>query len=179
RGVLGDPAQVDVLAQRLAAGVDAEDLLPAPGIRAGGETLGGAGPRTAGGGTKPGGWKVPGRSRAESSFSSRFDAAITTMFSLASKPSISTRSWFRVWSRSPETSLPRGVPTASSSSMKRIAGALSRASLKRRRIRAAPRPANISTNEEADWLKRLAPDSWATAFSSIVLPAPGGTCRRR
>ena len=39
--------------------------------------------------------------------------------------------------------------------MKMIAGAFSRASLNRRRIRAAPRPANISTNEEADWLKKL------------------------
>ena len=57
--------------------------------------------------------------------------------------------------------------------MKRIDGALSRASLNRRRIRAAPRPANISTNEDADWLKKLAPDSCATALASIVLPVPG------
>ncbi len=62
--------------------------------------------------------------------------------------------------------------------MKMIAGALSRASLNRRRIRAAPRPANISMNEEADWLKNCAPDSWATAFASRVLPVPGGPCRR-
>ena len=41
--------------------------------------------------------------------------------------------------------------------MKMIAGALSRASLNRRRIRAAPRPANISMNEDADWLKNCAP----------------------
>ena len=58
--------------------------------------------------------------------------------------------------------------------MKRIEGAFSRASRNRRRIRAAPRPANISTNEEADWLKKLAPDSCATALASIVLPVPGG-----
>ena len=62
--------------------------------------------------------------------------------------------------------------------MKMIAGALSRASLNRRRIRAAPRPANISMNEEADWLKNLAPDSWATALASSVLPVPGGPCSR-
>ncbi len=62
--------------------------------------------------------------------------------------------------------------------MKRIEGALSRASLNRRRIRAAPSPANISTKEDADWLKKLAPDSWATAFASIVLPVPGGPWRR-
>ena len=62
--------------------------------------------------------------------------------------------------------------------MKTIAGAFSRASLNRRRIRAAPRPANISMNEDADWLKKLAPDSWATALASSVLPVPGGPCRR-
>ena len=45
-------------------------------------------------------------------------------------------------------------------------------------MRAAPRPANISMNEEADWLKKLAPDSCATAFASSVLPVPGGPCRR-
>ena len=62
--------------------------------------------------------------------------------------------------------------------MKTIAGAFSRASLNSRRIRAAPRPANISTNEEADWLKKLAPDSCATALASSVLPVPGGPCSR-
>ena len=41
------------------------------------------------------------------------------------------------------------VPTASSSSMKTIDGAFLRASSKSLRIRAAPRPANISTNAEA------------------------------
>ena len=62
--------------------------------------------------------------------------------------------------------------------MKTIAGALSRASLNRRRIRAAPRPANISMNEDADWLKNCAPDSCATAFASSVLPVPGGPWSR-
>ena len=33
-------------------------------------------------------------------------------------------------------------------------------------------------NEEADWLKNCAPDSWATALASSVLPVPGGPCRR-
>ena len=37
--------------------------------------------------------------------------------------------------------------------MKMIAGAALRASRNRRRMRAAPRPANISTNEEADCAK--------------------------
>ena len=77
---------------------------------------------------------------------------MTTTLSRASKPSISTSSWFSVWSRSPEMSEPRCAPTASSSSMKTIAGVFSRASRKSRRIRAAPSPANISMNEEADWL---------------------------
>ena len=45
-------------------------------------------------------------------------------------------------------------------------------------MRAAPRPANISTNEEADWAKNVAFDSWATALASSVLPVPGGPCSR-
>ena len=73
-----------------------------------------------------------------------------TICSRESNPSSSTRSWFRVWSCS-RLKLPpaRALPTASSSSMKMIAGAFFRASLKSRRMRAAPRPANISTNEDA------------------------------
>ena len=43
-------------------------------------------------------------------------------------------------------------------------------------MRAAPRPANISTNEDADCEKNFAPDSWATALASSVLPVPGGPC---
>ncbi len=60
--------------------------------------------------------------------------------------------------------------------MKMIAGASLRASANSRRMLAAPRPANISTNDAADWLKNCAPDSWATALASIVLPVPGGPC---
>ena len=33
-------------------------------------------------------------------------------------------------------------------------------------------------NDEADWLKNLAPDSCATAFASSVLPVPGGPWSR-
>ena len=55
--------------------------------------------------------------------------------------------------------MPRRAPTASSSSMKMIAGRALRASENSRRMRAAPRPANISTNEAADWEKNWAPDS--------------------
>ena len=66
------------------------------------------------------------------------------------KPSSSTSSWFSVWSCSRLNEFPvRARPTASSSSMKMIDGAFSRASSKSLRMRAAPRPANISTNAEA------------------------------
>ena len=43
----------------------------------------------------------------------------------------------------------RALPIASSSSMKMIEGAFFAASWKSLRMRAAPRPANISTNDEA------------------------------
>ena len=122
--------------------------------------------------------KRPGRSSAVSSFSSRLEAATTTTSSAVAKPSSSTSSWLSVWSFSPEMSLPRVAPTASSSSMKMIAGAFLRACLNRRRMRAAPSPANISTNEEADWAKNFALDSCATALASSVLPVPGGPCSR-
>ena len=89
------------------------------------------------------------------------------------KPSISTSSWLSVCSRSELLSEPRRAPTASSSSMKMIAGCALRASRNRRRMRAAPRPANISTNDDADCEKKCAPDSWATALASSVLPVPG------
>ena len=73
-----------------------------------------------------------------------------TTSSAPPKPSSSTRSWFSVWSCSRLWPLPeRAVPTASSSSMKMIAGAFLRASSKSLRMRAAPSPANISTNAEA------------------------------
>ena len=62
--------------------------------------------------------------------------------------------------------------------MKMIAGLSLRAWRNRRLMRAAPRPANISTNEDADWAKKVAFDSWATALASSVLPVPGGPCSR-
>jgi hypothetical protein len=77
---------------------------------------------------------------------------MTMTLSLVSKPSISTSSWLSVWSFSPDASdVPRVAPTASSSSMKMIAGPFLRAILNSRRMRAAPRPANISTKLAADW----------------------------
>ena len=71
--------------------------------------------------------KRPGRSRAGSRMSGRLVAAIMMMLSLASKPSISTRSWLSVCSRSswpPPRPAPRWRPTASISSMKMMQGAV-------------------------------------------------------
>ena len=62
--------------------------------------------------------------------------------------------------------------------MNTIAGAALRACRNSRRMRAAPSPANISTNDDADWAKNFAFDSLATAFASSVLPVPGGPCSR-
>ena len=122
--------------------------------------------------------KRPGRSSAGSSFSSRFEAAITTTFSAEPKPSSSTSSWLSVWSFSPEMSLPRVAPTASSSSMKTIAGASLRAGGRaagcaRRRGRRTSR-----RTRTADWAKNLASASLAAALASSVLPVPGGPCSR-
>ena len=57
--------------------------------------------------------------------------------------------------------------------MKMIAGAFSRACLKRSRTRAAPTPTIISTNSAALIEKNGTPASPATAFASRVLPVPG------
>ncbi len=135
-------------------------------------------PATSGGETKIWRSKRPGRSSAGSSFSSRFEAAITTTSPLEPKPSISTSSWLSVCSRSELLSEPRSPPTASISSMNTTAGDALRASANRRRMRAAPSPANISTKAAADCEKNSAPDSFATALASSVLPVPGGPCRR-
>jgi hypothetical protein len=94
-----------------------------------------------------------------------------------SKPSISTRSWFRVCSRSSLATKPaapdRALPTASSSSMKMMHGARCFACSNRSRTRDAPTPTNISTNSEPDIEKNGTPDSPATALASKVLPVPG------
>src|SRR5215471_9296321 len=62
--------------------------------------------------------------------------------------------------------------------MNTIDGAFLRASSNSLRIRAAPRPANISTNAEALCAKKRAPDSFATAFAASVFPVPGGPWKR-
>ena len=62
---------------------------------------------------------------------------------------------------------------ASSSSMKMIDGAASRACLKRSRTRAAPTPTIISMNSAALRLKKGTPAWPATARARRVFPVPG------
>ena len=64
--------------------------------------------------------------------------------------------------------------TASSSSMKIIAGAFSFASSNTSRTSLAPSPMYFLTNSEATILIKVALVSFATAFASKVLPVPGG-----
>ena len=97
--------------------------------------------------------KRPGRSSAGSSTSGRLVAAMTITLVLVSKPSISTRIWFSVCSRSswlPPRPAPRWRPTASISSTKTMQGALRLAWSNRSRTRLAPTPTNISTNSEPE-----------------------------
>ena len=119
--------------------------------------------------------KRPGRSRALSSISIRLVAAITITPDSLSKPSISTRIWFKVCSSSrpapPRES--RLWATASISSMKIILGAFFFALLKRSRTREAPTPTNISANSEPEMLKNGTLASPATARAMRVLPVPG------
>ncbi len=124
--------------------------------------------------------KRPGRRRAGSKTSGRLDAAMMITFSCGSKPSISTRIWFKVCSRSsfpPPTPAPRTRPTASISSTKIIAGAAFFAIWKRSRTRLAPTPTNISTNSEPEMEKNGTRASPETARASKVFPLPGGPIR--
>mmetsp|Transcript_15762 Transcript_15762/g.54745 ORF Transcript_15762/g.54745 Transcript_15762/m.54745 type:complete len:245 (+) Transcript_15762:1289-2023(+) len=63
---------------------------------------------------------------------------------------------------------------ASTSSMKMMQGACSRAASNSLRTRLAPRPTSISSNSDADRAKKGTPASPATARASSVLPVPGG-----
>ena len=97
--------------------------------------------------------KRPGRSSAGSRMSGRLVAPITTKPPSPAKPSISTRIWLSVCSRSSlpwPMPAPRLRPAASSSSMKMIAGAALRALRNRSRTRAAPTPTSDSTKSEPD-----------------------------
>ena len=134
-------------------------------------------PTTSGFGTTTWRSKRPGRSSAGSSTSGRLVAAIKMMPSLASKPSISTSSWFSVCSRSslpPPRPAPRWRPTASISSMKMMQGAFFFACSNMSRTRLAPTPTNISTKSEPEMVKNGTLASPAMARASSVLPVPGG-----
>ena len=120
--------------------------------------------------------KRPGRSNAGSNTSARLVAARTITFVSPSKPSISTKIWFKVCSRSscpPPIPEPRLRPTASISSIKMIHGAFFLALVNKSRTRDAPTPTNISTNSEPEIEKNGTPASPATARASMVLPVPG------
>ena len=96
---------------------------------------------------------------------------------LEPNPSISTSKALRVCSRSscpPTTLVPRVLPSASSSSMNTMHGALVWACWNMSRTRAAPTPTNISTKSEPERLKNGTPASPAIALASRVLPVPGG-----
>mmetsp|Transcript_16822 Transcript_16822/g.48023 ORF Transcript_16822/g.48023 Transcript_16822/m.48023 type:complete len:243 (-) Transcript_16822:267-995(-) len=125
--------------------------------------------------------KRPGRRMAWSRMSIRLVPASTTTPSRVSKPSISTSSWFKVFSRSslpPEKPpLPRARATASISSMNTMQGAFLRAWLKRSRTREGPTPTNISIKSEPEMEKNGTLASPAVALARSVLPVPGGPHR--
>mmetsp|Transcript_30997 Transcript_30997/g.100151 ORF Transcript_30997/g.100151 Transcript_30997/m.100151 type:complete len:288 (-) Transcript_30997:352-1215(-) len=122
--------------------------------------------------------KRPGRSSAGSSVSGRLVPASTTIWPLLVKPSISTKSWLRVFSRSslpPKLPpRPRALPTASISSMKTMHGCIALACEKRSRTRAGPTPTNISIKSDPDTERKGTLASPAVALASSVLPVPGG-----
>ena len=112
--------------------------------------------------------------------STRFVAAKTIIPSLTPKPSISTKSWFKVCSLSswpPPIPVPRRRATASISSIKTIQGAFFLASSNKSLTREAPTPTNISTKSDPEMLKNGTPASPATALANKVFPVPGGPTR--
>lgn len=93
-------------------------------------------------------------------------------------PSISTRSWLRVFSLSswpPKwPPRPRARPTASISSINIIQGAFRLAWANRSLTLAGPTPTNISRNSDPEMLRKGTRASPATALAKRVLPVPGG-----
>ena len=113
--------------------------------------------------------------------SGRLVAAMTTIPSVGSKPSISESIWLSVCSRSscpPPRPAPRLRPIESISSMKTMAGACLRAVANRSRTRLAPTPTNISMKSEPLTDMNGTPASPATARARRVLPVPGGPTSR-
>mmetsp|Transcript_50005 Transcript_50005/g.99592 ORF Transcript_50005/g.99592 Transcript_50005/m.99592 type:complete len:319 (-) Transcript_50005:333-1289(-) len=119
----------------------------------------------------------PERSRAGSRMSTRLVAAMTLIASVEEKPSswLSSSSIVRCTSRSPESSeSKRFVPTASSSSMKIIAGCFSLARANASRTSFAPSPINIWTSCGPASFRKHACVRAAHARAMSVLPVPGG-----
>mmetsp|Transcript_30975 Transcript_30975/g.51331 ORF Transcript_30975/g.51331 Transcript_30975/m.51331 type:complete len:308 (+) Transcript_30975:665-1588(+) len=135
-------------------------------------------PLTSGGSTLIIRSKRPGRSRASSRVSGRLVPAITTIWPVVVNPSISTRSWLRVFSRSSLPPMPpprpRARPTASISSIKTIHGCMLLACAKRSRTRAGPTPTNISMKSDPATERKGTFASPAVALASSVFPVPGG-----
>ena len=162
RGLAGERVDVDLLGQRLAAGVDLEDLRAALAVGAVDDDLAVEAARAQ-------------QRRVEDV--GPVGGGDEMMLSFISKPSISTSSWLSVCSRSscpPPRPAPRWRPTASISSMKMMQGEFCLACSKRSRTREAPTPTNISTKSEPEIEKNGTPASPATARASSVLPVPGG-----
>lgn len=127
---------------------------------------------------------LPGLVRAGSRTYFWLVAAKTITFEFASKPSISTRSWFRVLSLSslPPPNPPEYqtnllvlfFPTASISSIKIIEGEASLAYLNKSLTLCAPTPTYISINSLPLIVKKGTLLSPAHALAIMVLPVPGG-----
>ena len=126
---------------------------------------------------RPGGRSGRGAAAPGSRMSGRLVAAIITMPSVASKPSISVSIWLSVCSRSswpPPRPAPRLRPMESISSTKMMARPSLRADWNRSRTRLAPTPTNISMKSEPVTDRNGTPASPATARAMRVLPVPGG-----
>ena len=122
--------------------------------------------------------KRPGRSRAGSSTSGPIrrghdDDALRSRRSRPSRRAAGSAS-ARALRVRPSATACATLPSASSSSMKTMHGALASACWNRSRTRAAPTPTNISTNSDPLRLKNGTSASPATARASSVLPVPGG-----
>ena len=118
---------------------------------------------------------LPGLNNASSSISGLFVAAITIIDVSVSKPSISTKSWFKVWLFSVSAPLLLCLlePIASISSINIIQGAIFLALSNNFLTLEAPSPANISINSEPLIEINGTFASPAIALAISVLPVPG------
>mmetsp|Transcript_7842 Transcript_7842/g.14634 ORF Transcript_7842/g.14634 Transcript_7842/m.14634 type:complete len:217 (-) Transcript_7842:869-1519(-) len=120
---------------------------------------------------------LPGRSKALSRMSGRLVPARITTPDVVAKPSISTRSWFKVFSLSsfpPMPPLPLCLPIASISSMNMIEGAWDLAFANKSLTLAGPTPTNISIKSLPLIDRKGTSDSPAVALANSVFPVPGG-----